>query len=64
MSDVDILLAAFLGTPFAQSVTAELGQDVVEAIWLKGFSEAQEIHGRSLDRIGETLNTQPEGAEV
>lgn len=39
--NVDLELAAFLGSDFAQSVSAELGEEVVSKIWLEGYAAAQ-----------------------
>lgn len=47
MSDVEILLNAFLGTDFAQSLVAEIGQSTVSEIWMNGYMEAQAIHIRA-----------------
>ena len=37
ITDEEIELNAYLGTDFAQSVIAEIGQDAVEAIWRAGY---------------------------
>ena len=47
MSDAEILLNAFLGTDFAQSLVAELGESTVAEVWMNGYMEAQAIHIRA-----------------
>ena len=51
ISDLDIILAEFLGSDFAQSVRFEVGQEIIERIYLAGFSAAQAMEIARLDRL-------------
>lgn len=48
---VDLELAAFLGSDFAQSVSAELGEEVVSRIWFEGYGAALDEQQRTLGRL-------------
>jgi hypothetical protein len=51
MNDLELELLAYLGTDFAQSVSAELGQEVVELIFCAGARAQLEIDERILSEI-------------
>ena len=43
MSDTEIELMAFLGSDFAASVVAEIGQETVSQIWIAGAKAQHEL---------------------
>ena len=58
ITDEEIELNAYLGTDFAQSVIAEVGQDVVEAIWRQGYLASSQVAVREVTEHVEAIKNQ------